>query len=125
MSVTDYEAIVRRLDDLDPTQIAMLMGEIQARMAQRPRRRLEEFMAVPQEAKGTGEDWVRALRAEWEHQSRGRARRGAAAFARHERGGIDPGGRGEGAQGMGHSPDGAASPCNASRLSLDSSRTPL
>ncbi len=66
MSVADYEAIVKRLDELEPQQIAMLMGELRARMAQRPKRRLEDFLVVPDEARGTGEDWVGALREEWD-----------------------------------------------------------
>ena len=66
MSTTTYDEIVGRLDELEPTQMAMLMGEIQTRIAQRPKRRLEEFLVPSGDAPGTGEDWVGALRAEWD-----------------------------------------------------------
>lgn len=66
MSVETYTEIVGKLDELEPEEIASLAGEIQARMAPTKKYRLEDFFVVPDEAKGTGEDWVGALRAEWD-----------------------------------------------------------
>lgn len=66
MSVADYEAIVQRLDGLEPAQLSMLEGEIRTRLASRKQYRLEEFLVPSGQPQGTGEDWVGALRAEWD-----------------------------------------------------------
>ncbi len=66
MSTTNYKEIVGQLDALEPMQMAMLMGELQRRMVARPKYRLEEFLTPSRAAQGSREDWVGALRAEWD-----------------------------------------------------------
>lgn len=69
MSVSTYEEIVRHLDELEPAQLARLMGELRARMTPQPRYRLEDFLLPSGKPNGSGEDWVGELRAEWDDRS--------------------------------------------------------
>ena len=66
MSATAFEEIVARRGGMDAAQMRMPMASLRTRMAPPKRYRLEDFMTPREGVRGTGEDWVGAMRAEWD-----------------------------------------------------------
>lgn len=64
MASISYNEIVQRLERLEPSEIWLLLGEIQTRVKVQPKLRLEDF-APTGALNAERPDWVADLRCEW------------------------------------------------------------
>lgn len=69
MAALSYNEILKGLDQLDASEIRLLLIEVERRTKSQPKRKLSEFrMDAP--LKPSVSDWVADLRKEWDESSK-------------------------------------------------------
>ena len=65
MASIPYNEIVQRLEKLEPTEVWMLLAELQSRVKLQPKRSIEDFAPTGKLVKNR-KDWVGEMRKEWD-----------------------------------------------------------